>query len=104
MSNFNKEKIVQSVPQTWFFGQPKGLFIAFFTVFWERFSYYGLRAVLLFYMYDEIVNGELGMDDGVARSIMDVYGPLGYMSVIVGGWIAVRLLGTQRSVFYCGIF
>lgn len=104
MANFNKEKIVQSVPQTGFFGQPKGLFTAFFTEFWERFSYYGMRAILLFYMYDEIVNGGLGMDDGVARSIMAVYGSLVYMSGIIGGWIADRLLGTQRTVFYGGIF
>src|SRR5699024_5223102 len=99
MANFNKEKIVHSVPQTWFFGQPKGLFTAFFTEFWERFSYCGMRAMLLFYMYDEIVNGGLGMDDCVARSIMAVYGSLVYMSGIIGGWIADRLLGTQRTVF-----
>src|SRR5699024_5491443 len=60
--------------------------------------------ILLFYMYDEIVNGGLGMDDGVARSIMAVYGSLVYMSGIIGGWIADRLLGTQRTVFYGGIF
>src|SRR5690625_1389859 len=104
MANFNKEKIVQSVPQTGFFGQPQGLFTAFFTEFWERFSYYGMRAILLFYMYVEIVNGGLGMDDGVARSIMAVYGWLLYMLGIGGGWIADRLLGTQRTVFFGGIF
>src|SRR5699024_7792229 len=104
MANFNKEKIVQSVPQLGFCVQLKELFTAFFTEFWERFSYYGMRAILLFYMYDEIVNGGLGMDDGVARSIMAVYGSLVYMSGIIGGWIADRLLGTQRTVFYGGIF
>src|SRR5699024_4869567 len=78
--------------------------VLFRTEFWERFSYYGMRAILLFYMYDEIVNGGLGMDDGVARSIMAVYGSLVYMSGIIGGWIADRLLGTQRTVFYGGIF
>src|SRR5699024_4104563 len=104
MANFNNEKIVQSVPQTGFFGQRKGLFTAFFTEFWERFSYYGMRDILLFYMYDEIVNGGIGMDDGVARSIMAVYGSLVYMSGIIGGWIADRLLGTRRTVFYGGIF
>src|SRR5699024_4147325 len=104
MANFNKEKIVQSVSQTVFFGQPKGLFIASFTEFRERFSYFGMRAILLFYMYDEIGNGGLGMDDGVARSIMAIYGSLVYMSGIIGGWIADRLLGTQRTVFYGGIF
>lgn len=104
MSQFNKDEIVQSVPQTGFFGQPKGLFTAFFTEFWERFSYYGMRAILLFYMYDEVVNGGLGMDDGTAKSIMAVYGSLVYMSGIIGGWIADRLLGTRKTVFYGGIF
>src|SRR5699024_3537556 len=72
--------------------------------FWERFSYYGMRAILLFYMYDEVVNGGLGMDDGTAKSIMAVYGSLVYMSGIIGGWIADRLLGTRKTVFYGGIF
>src|SRR5699024_391643 len=104
MAAFNKEKIVESVPQTGFFVKPKVLFTAFITDFWDRYSNYGMRAILLFYMYDEIVNGGLGMDDGVARSIMAVYGSLVYMSGIIGGWIADRLLGTQRTVFYGGIF
>src|SRR5699024_11352584 len=104
IANFNKEIIVQSVLQTGFFGQPKGFFTAFFTEFWERFSYYGMRAILLFYVYDEIVNGGLGMDDGVARSIMAVYGSLVYMSGSIGGLISDRLLGTQRTGFYGGIF
>lgn len=103
MSKINKEEIVQSVPQKGFFGQPKGLFTSFFTEFWERFSYYGMRAILLFYMYEEVVNGGLGIEDGTARSIMAVYGSLVYMSGIIGGWIADRLLGTQRTVFYGGI-
>src|SRR5699024_12292602 len=104
MANFNKEKIVQSVPLTGFFGQPKGLFTAFFTEFWERFSYYGMRAILLFYMYEEIVNGGLGMDDGVDRSIMADYGSLVCMSGMKGGWIADGIIGTQRTEFYGGRF
>src|SRR5699024_7901384 len=77
----------------------------FFNIFlYFLLSHYGMRAILLFYMYDEIVNDGLGMDDGVARSIMAIYGSLVYMSGIIGGWIADRLLGTQRTVFYGGIF
>ena len=104
MANISKDEIVQSVPQTGFFGQPKGLFTTFFTEFWERFSYYGMRAILLFYMYEEVVNGGLGIESGTAKSIMAIYGSLVYMSGIIGGWIADRLLGTQKTVFYGGVF
>lgn len=103
MSKIDREAIVNSVPQKGFFGHPKGLFTLFFTEFWERFSYYGMRALLLYYMYSEVVNGGLGMEEGTAKSIMAVYGSLVYMSGIIGGWIADRLLGTQRSIFYGGI-
>ncbi|WP_174615428.1 peptide MFS transporter [Virgibacillus ihumii] len=103
MGKINKDKIVQSVPQRGFFGQPKGLFTLFFTEFWERFSYYGMRALLLFYMYDQIVNGGLGIDRDIATSIMAVYGALVYMTGVIGGWIADRLLGTQQTIFYGGI-
>ena len=104
MATIDKEKIVQSVPQKGFFGQPKGLFTLFFTEFWERFSYYGMRALLLYYMYNEIADGGLGMDDGTAKSIMAIYGSLVYMSGIIGGWIADRLIGAQKTVFYGGVF
>ncbi|GAA0424679.1 MAG: peptide MFS transporter [Bacillota bacterium] len=103
MSRYSKEEIVQSVPQKGFFGHPKGLFTLFFTEFWERFSYYGMRALLLYYMYTEVASGGLGIDDGTAKSIMAIYGSLVYMSGIIGGWIADRLLGTQQTVFYGGV-
>ncbi|WP_337969877.1 peptide MFS transporter [Virgibacillus salexigens] len=103
MSTHNKEEIVRSVPQKGFFGHPKGLFTLFFTEFWERFSYYGMRALLLYYMYTEVASGGLGIDDGTAKSIMAIYGSLVYMSGIIGGWIADRLLGTQQTVFYGGV-
>lgn len=44
-----------------FFGQPKGLSTLFFTEMWERFSYYGMRALLIYYMYDTVANGGLGL-------------------------------------------
>ena len=99
----SKEEIVRSVPQTGFLGHPKGLFTLFFTEFWERFSYYGMRAILLFYMYYAVKDGGLGLDKTQANIIMSLYGSLIYMSGIIGGWIADRILGTQKSVFYGGI-
>src|SRR5699024_9906373 len=95
-SNISIEKNIISMPQTCFFGQPKGLFTLFFTEFWERFSYYGMRALLLYYMYTAVTDGGLGMDEGLSKSIMAIYGSLVYMSGVIGGWIADRLLGMQK--------
>src|SRR5699024_6090804 len=102
-STISKEKILKSVPQAGFYGQRKGLFTLFFTEFWERFSYYGMRALLLYYMYTAVTDGGLGMDEGLSKSIMAIYGSLVYMSVVIGGWIADRLLGMQKTIFYGGI-
>ncbi|MFJ8263653.1 peptide MFS transporter [Rummeliibacillus sp. NPDC094406] len=98
-----KEEIVKSVPQTGFFGHPKGLFSLFFTEFWERFSYYGMKAILIYFMYDTVQNGGLGLDKTTATSIMAIYGSLVYMSGIIGGWVADRILGTRRTIFWGGI-
>lgn len=103
MSDVNKQKIVDSVPQKGFFGHPKGLFTLFFTEFWERFSYYGMRAILVFYMYYEISDGGLGLSEELALSIMSIYGALVYMSGVIGGWLADRIFGTSRAIFYGGI-
>lgn len=103
MSNFTKQEIVDSVPQKGFFGHPKGLFTLFFTEFWERFSYYGMRAILVYYMYYELSQGGLGMDEGIALSIMSIYGSLVYMSGIIGGWLSDRIFGASRAVFYGGV-
>src|SRR3954453_2809825 len=103
VSGINKQKIVESVPQKGFFGHPKGLFTLFFTEFWERFSYYGMRAILVFYIYYEVSEGGLGLPESTALSIMSIYGSLVYMSGIIGGWLADRIFGTQKAIFYGGI-
>ncbi|WP_394140513.1 peptide MFS transporter [Cytobacillus oceanisediminis] len=103
MTDNNRQKIVESVPQKGFFGHPKGLFTLFFTEFWERFSYYGMRAILVFYMYYEVSKGGLGLDETTALAIMSIYGSLVYMSGIIGGWLADRIFGTSKAVFYGGV-
>jgi proton-dependent oligopeptide transporter, POT family len=103
MSATDRQKIVNSVPQTGFFGHPKGLFTLFFTEFWERFSYYGMRAILVYYMYYEVSKGGLGFPEDMALSIMSIYGSLVYMSGIIGGWLADRIFGTSKAVFYGGV-
>ena len=88
---------------TAFFGQPRGLSTLFFTEMWERFSYYGMRAILLFYMYYAVTNGGLGMRQSTAASVMSIYGSLVYLSSVVGGWLSDRVWGSRRTVFIGGI-
>lgn len=103
MSSMNKQKILDSIPQKGFFGNPKGLFTLFFTEFWERFSYYGMKAILVYYMYYEVSKGGLGLDEKTSLAIVSIYGSLVYMSGIIGGWLADRIFGTAKAVFYGGI-
>lgn len=88
---------------TAFFGQPRGLSTLFFTEMWERFSYYGMRAILLFYMYYAVTKGGLGMNQTTAASIMSIYGSLVYLSGVVGGWLSDRVWGSRRTVFIGGV-
>ena len=96
-TNNSHEQAVQEIPQHGFFGHPRGLGVLFFVEFWERFSYYGMRAMLIFYMYFAIQDHGLGIDKTTAMSIMSVYGALIYMSSIPGGWIADRITGTRGA-------
>ncbi|WP_367329060.1 peptide MFS transporter [Limosilactobacillus sp.] len=88
---------------TAFFGQPRGLSTLFFTEMWERFSYYGMRAILLFYMYYAVTKGGLGMSETTAASIMSIYGSMVYLSGVVGGWLSDRVWGPRRTVFIGGV-
>ena len=96
-SHNSHELAVEKIPHKGFFGHPKGLGVLFFVEFWERFSYYGMRAMLIFYMYYAINQGGLGIDKATAMSIMSVYGALIYMSSIPGAWIADRITGTRGA-------
>ncbi|PCH12344.1 Di-/tripeptide transporter [Streptococcus parauberis] len=86
-----------------FFGHPRGLSTLFFTEMWERFSYYGMRAILLYYMYYSVADGGLGFDKATAASIMAIYGSLVYLSSVLGGYISDRVLGSRKTVLYGGI-
>ncbi|MGI9272399.1 MAG: peptide MFS transporter, partial [Woeseiaceae bacterium] len=85
------------------FGHPRGLMTLFFTEMWERFSYYGMRALLVLFMTDQILNGGMGLTDQSATAIYGIYTALVYVVALPGGWIADRLLGAQKAVFYGGI-
>jgi proton-dependent oligopeptide transporter, POT family len=86
-----------------FFGHPRGLATLFFTEMWERFSYYGMRAILILFMTAPVASGGLGMDVATAGVIYGLYTAGAYMAALPGGWIADRFLGLQRAVFVGGI-
>lgn len=86
-----------------FLGQPRGLSTLFFTEMWERFSYHGMRAILLFYMFYKVTQGGLGIDKALASSIMAIYGSLVYLGAVLGGWVGDRLLGSFKTVLYGGV-
>lgn len=94
---------VADAPQRGFFGHPRGLQTLFFTEMWERFSYYGMRAILAYYLYAAVSEGGLGIPQSTALAVVSGYGASVYMSGILGGWLADRLIGSQRSVFHGGL-
>src|ERR1041384_1337956 len=86
-----------------FFGHPRGLATLFFTEMWERFSYYGMRALLILFMTAPAAAGGLGYDTTTAGSIYGLYTFGVYALALPGGWIADRLLGQRRAVLYGGV-
>ncbi|KRN98298.1 dipeptide tripeptide permease [Levilactobacillus paucivorans] len=86
-----------------FFGQPRGLSTLFFTEMWERFSYYGMRAILIYYMYYSVTKGGLGFDQATAASVMSIYGSMVYLASVLGGYLSDRVWGSRKTVFIGGI-
>lgn len=86
-----------------FFGHPRGLSTLFFTEMWERFSYYGMRAILILFMTATAANGGLGFPTSRAGAIYGLYTSMVFLLSLPGGWIADRILGQRRSVLYGGI-
>src|SRR6476659_393871 len=82
-----------------FFGHPRGLSTLFFTEMWERFSYYGLRPLLVLFMSATVINGGYGFDRTEASAIVGIYGAFVYLMSLPGGWIADRWLGLRRAIF-----
>jgi POT family proton-dependent oligopeptide transporter len=91
------------MPSLTFFGHPRGLATLFFTEMWERFSYYGMRALLILFMTAPAATGGLGYDTTTAGSVYGLYTFGVYALALPGGWIADRLIGQRRAVLYGGI-
>lgn len=85
------------------FGHPVGLYVLFFTEMWERFSYYGMRAILVLYIYSSIEDGGLGWTRGEALELYGWYTMLVYVMSIPGGVLADKLLGQKRTVMLGGL-
>ncbi len=88
---------------TTFGGHPRGLRTLFFTEMWERFSYYGMRAILILYLTAAVAGGGLGFDNERAGAVYGWYTSLVYLAALPGGFIADRFLGQRRSVLIGGI-
>jgi POT family proton-dependent oligopeptide transporter len=94
-----------TIKQKELFGHPVGLYVLFFTEMWERFSYYGMRAILVLYLVAQTQgdNAGLGWSNGEALALYGWYTMLVYVASIPGGWIADKFLGQKKSVLYGGI-
>src|SRR2546421_5623941 len=86
-----------------FFGHPRGLSTLFFTEMWERFSYYGMRALLTLYMTKTLAEGGLAFDEKYASVIYATYVSSVWYLPLVGGWLADKILGARRAVLIGGI-
>jgi POT family proton-dependent oligopeptide transporter len=88
---------------TRFFGHPRGLATLFFTEMWERYSFYGTRALLMLYMTHAVATGGLGLSDMKAGAIYGFYTATVYLLSLPGGWIADRIIGQRKAVLYGGM-
>jgi len=84
-------------------GHPKGLYLLFFTEMWERFSYYGMRAILILYLTKKLMEGGLGMDEKYAMLLYGYFTGFVYFTPLIGGWLADRYLGKRLAVTIGGI-
>jgi len=87
-----------------FFGHPRGLSVLFFTEMWERFSYYGMRALLILFMTASAASGGLGFDTAKAGAVYGLYTSFVYLFALPGGWVADRVVGQRNAVLIGGMF
>ncbi|MEC5394857.1 peptide MFS transporter [Bergeyella sp. RCAD1439] len=84
-------------------GHPKGLYTLFFTEMWERFSYYGMRALLTIFLAAELATGGFGLDRAESLKVYGIFTALVYLTPIMGGWFADKLLGQRKSILIGGL-
>ena len=86
-----------------FFGHPRGLAVLFFTELWERFSFYGMRALLILYLTASVADGGLQYNAQKAGAIYALYTSLVYLLGLPGGWLADHIFGQRRAILFGGI-
>lgn len=86
-----------------FLGHPRGLATLFLTEMWERFSFYGMRAILVLFLAASAADGGLGLRDARAKALVGVYSAMVYLLTLPGGWVSDRVLGPRRAVLYGGV-
>ncbi len=93
-----------SVKEKTLFGHPMGLYVLFFTEMWERFSYYGMRALLVLFMTAAATgaNPGLGFEVGKATAVYGLYTFSVYLLTLAGGWVADNIWGQRKSVYVGG--
>jgi len=104
MTDPTKTTAVSYDPSRGFFGHPIGLRTLFLTEMFERMTYYGMRAILLLYLVAAIKDGGLGIDTKTGSAIYGLYISGTYLLSLIGGYIADRIIGAQRAVWWGGIF
>lgn len=96
------EAAAAAASQQQWFGHPRGLSTLFFTELWERFSYYGMRGILILFMVATLAEGGLGFSDAKAAAIYGLYTGMVYLLALPGGWVADNLWGQKKAVFAGG--
>lgn len=86
-----------------FFGHPPQLSNLFHIELWERFSFYGMQAILMIYLYYAVDKGGLGIDESLAGAVVGAYSGSVYLATVGGGWLADRVLGSERTLFWSGV-
>ena len=82
---------------------PPGLYLLFATEMWERFSYYGMRAILILYLTKSLINGGLGMNESSALMLYGFFTGAVYFTPLIGGFLADRYLGQRKAITIGGI-
>lgn len=86
-----------------FFGHPRALSTLFLTEMWERFSFYGMRAILVLYLTASVADEGLDIGESTANAVYGTYNAMVYLMALPGGWVADRLIGARRSVLWGGV-
>jgi len=101
-SNSNMSTLKQHSDKT-VFGHPLGLYLLFSTELWERFSYYGMRGILMLYLTKSMIEGGVGFNESTASLIYGAFTGLVYFTPIIGGWLADKYLGQRVSITIGGL-